>query len=62
LEKIAKSFGTNAGASQVRESELIITPDINEPKAKSETKNNSKPNQKSDGSEVVMYRGVRIRR
>jgi len=43
---------------------LITTLDINEPKAnsKSETKNNSKPNQKSDGGEVVMYRGVRIRR
>jgi CheY-like chemotaxis protein len=62
LEKIARSFGTNTGASQVRGSELITTLDINEPKAKSETKNNSKPNQRSDGGEVVMYRGVRIRR
>ncbi len=64
LEKIAKSFGTNAGAIQVRESQLITTLDINEPQAnsKSETKNNSKPNQKSDNGEVVMYRGVRIRR
>lgn len=62
LETIAKSFGASAGASQVRESELIITPDLSEPKAKSETKNNFKPNQKSDGGEVVMYRGVRIRR
>lgn len=62
LETIAKSFGASAGANQVRESELIITPDLSEAKAKSETKNNSKPNQKSDGGEVVMYRGVRIRR
>jgi CheY-like chemotaxis protein len=62
LETIARSFGASAGASQVRERELIIKPDLNEPKAKSETKNNSKPNQKSDDGEVVMYRGVRIRR
>jgi CheY-like chemotaxis protein len=64
LEKIARNFGANAGGNQVRESQLITTLDINEPKAnsKSETKNNSKPNQKSDGAEVVMYRGVRIRR
>jgi CheY-like chemotaxis protein len=62
LETIARSFGAGAGTSQVRESELIITPDINEPKSKSETKNNSKPNQKSDSGEVAMYRGVRIRR
>jgi CheY-like chemotaxis protein len=62
LETIARSFGATAGASQVRESELIITPDINASKAKSEAKNNSKPSQKSDSGEVVMYRGVRIRR
>jgi CheY-like chemotaxis protein len=62
LEKIARSFGASAGASQVKQSELIITPDLNEPKAKSEAKNNSKPNQKSDSGEVAMYRGVRIRR
>jgi hypothetical protein len=64
LEKIARSFGTGTGAGQVRESELIATLDIKEPKAisKAELKNNSKPNQKSDGGEVVTYRGVRIRR
>ena len=64
LEKIARSFGTSIGANQVRESELITTLDINQPKAnsKSETKSNSKSNQKSYGDEVVMYRGVRIRR
>ena len=64
LEKIARSFGASSGAIQVRESELITTPNINEPKpnTKPEPKNNSKSNQKSDGSEVVMYRGVRIRR
>ena len=62
LETIARSFGTSAGASQVRESELINRPDINASKAKSEAKNNSKPSQKSDSGEVVMYRGVRIRR
>ncbi|WP_201322223.1 response regulator [Pseudanabaena sp. lw0831] len=63
LEKIARSFGAGAGASQVRQSELITTSDFSEPKAnsKSETKNNSKPSQKPDGGEVVMYRGVRIR-
>ncbi|MFN5726567.1 MAG: hypothetical protein ACK48D_07485 [Pseudanabaena sp.] len=64
LEKIARNFGANADGKKVRESHLITTLDINEPKAnsKSETKHNSKPNQKSDGGEVVMYRGVRIRR
>ncbi len=64
LEKIARSFGASSGSSKVRESELITTPDINGSKAnlKSEIKNNPKPNQKSDDGEVVMYRGVRIRR
>ena len=64
LEKIARSFGVSDEASKVRKGDLIAVPDINEPRSnsKSETKNNSKPNQKSDGSEVVMYRGVRIRR
>jgi CheY-like chemotaxis protein len=64
LEKIAKSFGANSGFSQFRESELIVTPNINEPKvnSKSELKNNSRTNQKSDAGEAATYRGVRIRR
>ena len=64
LEEIARSFGASAGASQASMSELVVISKIEAIKAnsKSETKNNSKPNQKSDGGEVVMYRGVRIRR
>ncbi|MFN9536264.1 MAG: hypothetical protein ACK59W_18065 [Pseudanabaena sp.] len=64
LEKIARNFGANADGKQVRESQLITTLDINEPKANtnSEPKNPSNPQHKSDGGEVVMYRGVRIRR
>jgi len=64
LEKIAKSLGANSRDAQVRDSELK---DLTEVEAmnrssRSETKNNSKTNQKSDGGEVVMYRGVRVRR
>jgi CheY-like chemotaxis protein len=64
LEKIAKSLGANTGATQLRASELAVKSEVEalKPSSKSETKNNSKANQKSDAGEVVMYRGVRIRR
>lgn len=64
LEKIAKSLGASTGATQARVSELAVISEVEALKtsSKSETKNNSKANQKSDGGEVVMYRGVRIRR
>lgn len=64
LEKIAKSLGANTGSPQPRASELAVKSEVEtlKPSSKSETKNNSKANQKSDAGEVVMYRGVRIRR
>lgn len=64
LEKIAKSLGANTGSAQPRASELAVKSEVEtlKPSSKSETKNNSKANQKSDAGEVVMYRGVRIRR
>ncbi|MFN5613690.1 MAG: hypothetical protein ACK491_20155, partial [Pseudanabaena sp.] len=37
LEKIARNFGANADGKQVRESQLITTLDINEPKANSKS-------------------------
>lgn len=64
LEKIAKSLGANTASTQPRASELAVKSEVEtlKPSSKSETKNNSKANQKSDAGEVVMYRGVRIRR
>ena len=64
LEKIAKSLGANTGATQLRASELAVKSEVEalKPSSKSETKNNSKANQKSDAGEVVMYSGVIIRR
>lgn len=61
LEKIAKSLGVSSESLQVSES---VLPNSSEVKAapKSEPKNNSKSNQKSEDEDVVMYRGVRIRR
>jgi CheY-like chemotaxis protein len=64
LEKIAKSLGASTGSTQARASELAVISEVEAIKtsSKSDTKNNSKANQKSDAGEVVMYRGVRIRR
>jgi hypothetical protein len=64
LEKIAKSLGANTASTQPRASELAVKSEVEalKPSSKSETKNSSKANQKSDAGEVVMYRGVRIRR
>jgi len=64
LEKIAKSLGANTASMQPRASELAVKSEVEalKPSSKSETKNSSKANQKSDAGEVVMYRGVRIRR
>ena len=64
LEKIAKSLGANTASTQPIASELAVKSEVEalKPSSKSETKNSSKANQKSDAGEVVMYRGVRIRR
>jgi CheY-like chemotaxis protein len=64
LEKIAKGLGVNSGVTQARASDLAVISEVESLKnsSKSETKNNSKASQKSDDGEVVMYRGVRIRR
>ncbi|MFM7600091.1 MAG: hypothetical protein ACKO7R_02670 [Pseudanabaena sp.] len=64
LEKIAKSLDANSGSPQPKARELAVKPEVEalNTNSKSETKNNSKANQKSDAGEVVMYRGVRIRR
>ncbi len=64
LETIAKSFGTSAGARQSSVSELAVISEVEAIKAnsKSTTKDNSRANSRSDAGEVVMYRGVRIRR
>ncbi len=61
LEKIARSLGASSESLQVRESGLQNGSEVNAT-PKSEQKNNSKPNQKSDDEDIVMYRGVRIRR
>ncbi|MCY7334114.1 MAG: hypothetical protein LH649_15995, partial [Pseudanabaena sp. CAN_BIN31] len=57
LEKIARSLGAKPESLQVRGSDLLDESEIN-----ATSKSESKPNQKSDGEDVVMYRGVRIRR
>jgi len=57
LEKIARSLGASPESLQVRGSDLLDGSKIN-----ATSKSESKPNQKSDGEDVVMYRGVRIRR
>ena len=68
LEKIAQSLGANSRATQDREDDLTVLQNVEPIKtgSRSETKNNSKNNprnnQNSDEGEVVMYRGVRIRR
>jgi hypothetical protein len=61
LEKIARSLGASPESLQVKQGDLLNRSEINVT-SKAESKNNSKPNQKSDTEDVVMYRGVRIRR
>jgi len=61
LEKIARSLGASPESLQVKESGLLDGSKIKST-SKAEPKNDSKPNQKSDTEDVVMYRGVRIRR
>ncbi len=61
LEKIARSLGASFESLQVRESGSLNSSEINAT-PKSEPRNNSKPSQKAEEEEVVMYRGVRIRR
>jgi len=64
LETIARGLGANHGATQTRASELASISEVESLKtsSRSELKNNSKANQNSEAGEVVMYRGVRIRR
>ena len=64
LETIARGLGANHGAIQTRASELASISEVESLKtsSRSELKNNSKANQNSEAGEVVMYRGVRIRR
>jgi hypothetical protein len=61
LEKIARSLGASPESLKVRESDLLGGSEV-KATSKSEPKNTSKPNQKPDTEDVVMYRGVRIRR
>jgi len=60
LEKIAKNVVTYP--TQTKDSRNDRNVEVVKASSVSTTKNNSKDNQKSDDSEVVMYRGVRIRR
>jgi CheY-like chemotaxis protein len=64
LEKIARSFGAGVKATQASVNELAVISEVETIKenSKSTTKNNSRDNSRSDAGEVVMYRGVRIRR
>jgi CheY-like chemotaxis protein len=60
LEKIAKNVVTYP--TQTKDSRNDRNVEVVKTSSVSTTKNNSKDNQKSDDSAVVMYRGVRIRR
>jgi CheY-like chemotaxis protein len=64
LETIARSFGAGVKATQASVNELAVISEVETIKenSKSTTKNNSRDNSRSDAGEVVMYRGVRIRR
>ena len=67
LEQLAKKLGYGAEGDLMAERNLVVVPEV-EPSstnARMQTKINTKNNQnnqKSDEGEVVMYRGVRVRR
>ena len=66
IEAIAKRLTDSSTPTnsiiQIEESELAAIQEVSPFKTESKSKNNSKSNSRSEGGEVVMYRGVRIRR
>lgn len=64
LEKIARTIESRVvnTSSKVRDLPVQSEEEQDSTSKRSQTKNNSRSNQSSDDSEIVMYRGVRIRR
>lgn len=64
LEKIARTMESKTIITQIKSPNLVIESEDEQSSVsrRSQTKSNSRSSQKSDEGEVVMYRGVRVRR